>query len=58
MDAIKNNPAIAVGIARAVITALIMLGLQLDNTQEAAIVVVVQLALSFVTSRLTVPKPA
>lgn len=55
-DALRNNPAIATGIARAVVTVIIMLGLTLSSEQEAAIVVVVQLAFSFVTSKLTVPK--
>lgn len=56
MDLIKNNPAIATGIARALVTLLVMLGLSLSAEQEAAIVVVVQLVFSFVTSKLTVPK--
>ena len=56
MDTIRNNPAIATGIARAVVTLLVMLGLTLSSEQEAAIVVVVQLAFSYLTSRLTVPK--
>lgn len=56
MDAIKNNPAIAIGIARAIITAALMLGLSLSSEQEAAIVVIVQLALTLITARVTVPK--
>ncbi len=56
MDSIRNNPAFATGVARAVVTVIVMLGLTLSAEQEAAIVVVVQLAFSFVTSKLTVPK--
>lgn len=56
MTVLQNNPALVVGIARAIVTVLLILGLQLTPEQEAAVIVVVQLAFTFVTAKLTVPK--
>lgn len=59
MDTIKNNPAIIVGIVRAIALAAVVVGLPaLTPEQEAALVVVISLVLSIVSSKLTVPKPA
>lgn len=59
METIKNNPALIVGIVRAVALAVVVIGLPaLTPEQEAALVVVISLVLSLVSSKLTVPKPA
>ncbi len=57
MDFIKNNPAIIVGLVRAVALGLTTIGIvTLTNEQEAALVVVISLIFSVISSRLTVPK--
>lgn len=53
---IQNNPAIAIGVVRVIAIVAILLGLPLTVEQEAALIVVVSLLLSVVSSKLTVPK--
>jgi TRAP-type C4-dicarboxylate transport system permease large subunit len=56
MEAIKNNPAVIVGLVRVVALIAVMLGLPFTPEQEAALVVVISLVLTIVSSKLTVPK--
>ena len=53
---VANNPAIVTGLIRAILAAAVVLGLNLTPEQEAAIIVVLSLVISFVTAKLTVPK--
>jgi hypothetical protein len=56
MEAVRNNPALIVGLVRVLAIIAVMLGLQISPEQEAALVVTISLVLSVVSSKLTVPK--
>jgi len=56
LNRFQNNPALVVGIARAIVTVLIIVGVNLSPEQEAAVVVIVQLLFTVITAKLTVPK--
>lgn len=57
MDKLLLNPQYVVGIVRAFALALVILGFRtLTVEEEAALVLVISLGLTFVSSKLTVPK--
>ena len=57
MDFIKNNPAVITGIVRSILLgAAVAIGINMTQEQEAALVIIISLAVSFVTAKLTVPK--
>lgn len=57
MGTIQNNPQYVVGIVRVLALLLVIIGLPaLTDEQEAALVVVISLVLTVITSKVTVPK--
>lgn len=59
MDAIKNNPAIVVGIVRVIALVAVVIGMPLTPEQEQALVIAIIAIsglLTIITSKFTVPK--
>lgn len=53
---VADNPAVFTGLLRAILVIAELYGLKITPEQQAALIVVTMLLVSFVTHRITVPK--